>query len=627
MVRSPHPLQINIINIKNNIKNSRHLPPSVTFLYIPLLKHFYMDYKKLVEVYEALEKTSKRLQKTYIISQLLKEASSDDIQKLVLLLEGRVFPSWDQRELGVADRLIIKCISTASGISADKVEKEFAKTGDLGLVAEIFLAKKSQHTLFSKHLTISKVFDNIRKLTEFQGIGTFDKKIQLISELLTSASAKEAKYIVRTIIGNLRVGVGSGAIRDAIVWAFFGKELAIKYNEKDEEIEVEDREKYNQYLDAVQKAYDLTNDFAQVAELIKTKGLKGVESASLHIGIPIKVMLAQKAKDVHDGFEQVGTPAAIEFKYDGFRLQIHKSKNNIILFTRRLENVTKQFSDVVEYVKSYVKGSEFILDSEIVGYSPTTKKYLPFQHISQRIKRKYDIDKLVKELPVEVNVFDVIFYEGKNYLNEPFKERRKLVEKIVKIVPLKIKPCEHIVTSNAKDAKKFLKKSLDSGNEGVMIKALDAPYKPGSRVGHMLKLKPTLDTLDLVVIGAVWGEGKRAKFLSSYHIACSDDKGNFKEIGKVASGIKELEGSEEGVTMQKITARLKPLITSEKGKTVIVKPKIVIEVEYGEIQKSPTYSSGYALRFPRIKNVRDDRKPDDITTLKEIEKLYKEQRK
>ena len=586
-----------------------------------------MDYKKLAQVYEALEKTSKRLQKTFIIAELLKEASSEDIQKLVLLLEGRVFPSWDQRELGVADRLIIKCISIASGVPADKVEKEFAKSGDLGLVAETFLANKRQHTLFSRHLTIAKVFDNIRKLPEFQGSGTVEKKVQLISELLTSAASKEAKYIVRTIIGNLRVGVGSGVIRDAIIWAFFGKEISLHYNEKEEDLEVKDREKYNQYVNSVQKAYDLKNDFAIVAETIKTKGLKGIEDVSLHVGTPIKVMLAQKAADVHDAFDQVGSPAAIEYKYDGFRLQIHKSKGNITLFTRRLENVTKQFPDVVEYVKSYVKGNESILDSETVGYSSATKRYLPFQQISQRIKRKYDIDKLVKELPVEVNVFDVISYEGKNYLNEPFKERRKLVEKIVKTVPLKIKPCQHIEISNAKEAEKFLKKSLDSGNEGIMFKALDAPYKPGSRVGHMLKLKPTLDTLDLVVIGADWGEGKRAKFLSSYHIACIDDKGNFKEIGKVSSGIKELEGSEEGVTMQKMTARLKPLITTEKGKTITVKPKVVIEVEYSEIQKSPTYSSGYALRFPRIKNVRDDRKPDDITTLKEIEKLYKGQKK
>ncbi len=585
-----------------------------------------MEYKKLVNVYEALESTSKRLQKTFIISNLLKDASSSDIQKLVLLLEGRVFPSCDQRELGVADRLIIKCVSSASGISADKVEKEFARSGDLGLVAEAFLAKKKQHTLYSKQLTISKVFDNIRKLAEFEGKGTVDKKIQLISELLTSASPKEAKYIVRAIIGNLRVGVGSGSIRDAIVWAFFGKEIGIIYNERDEEIEVSSREKYNKYIDTVQKAYDVTNDFSAVAEAAK-KGLKDLENMSLRTGVPIKVMLAQKADDVEDGFQKIGRPAAAEFKYDGFRLQIHKANGKINLFTRRLENVTSQFPDVVEYVEKYVNGNEFIIDSEIVGYSQNSRKYLPFQHISQRIKRKYDIDKLVKELPVEVNVFDIIYYDGKSYLNAPFKERRKMVEKIVKKVPLMIKPCEHIETSEKNEVERFLSKALGSGNEGVMLKALDAPYKPGSRVGYMLKLKPTLDTLDLVVIGADWGEGKRAKFLSSYYIACIDEDGNFKEIGKVSSGIKELEDSEEGVTMQQITSLLKLLITNEKGKTVTVKPKIVIEVEYGEIQKSPTYSSGYALRFPRIKNIREDRSAGDATTLKEVDKLYKEQKK
>ncbi|MBI2546676.1 ATP-dependent DNA ligase [Candidatus Woesearchaeota archaeon] len=585
-----------------------------------------MDYKKLVDVYEALGSTTKRLKKTAIIAELLKQTNAD-IQKLMLLLQGRVFPTWDQRELGVADRLLIKAIAASSGATSDKVEREFAKTGDLGLAAESLLRNRRQSTLTSRSLTITKVFDNIRKVAEFQGKGTVERKLQLISELLTTATAKEAKYIVRTISGNLRVGIGSGSIRDAIVWAFFGKELELKYDDKDEAIKVRDRADFGKYLDAVQSAYDLTNDFSVVAEAAQTKGLKGLSTISLKVGIPIKVMLAQKAKDVEDGFRQVGKPAAIEYKYDGFRIQLHKSKGTISLFTRRLENVTKQFPDVVKYAKEYIKGNEYILDSEAVGYSPKTRKYLPFQMVSQRIKRKYDISKLEQELPVEVNIFDVIYYEGKNYISTPFRERRKLVEKIVKSVPLKIKPCEHIESSNEEEAKKFLAKALDSGNEGVMLKALDAPYKPGSRVGYMLKLKPSFDTLDLVVIGADWGEGKRAKYLSSFYIACVDEDGNFKEIGKVASGIKELEDSAEGATMQQMTSLLKPLFTSEKGKTITVKPKVVIEVEYGEIQKSPTYSSGYALRFPRIKTVREDRKADDATTLNEIEKLYKEQNK
>jgi len=585
-----------------------------------------MEYLKLVDVYEQLNKTTKRLEKTHIISEFLREVSIDDTEHVMLLLEGRVFPSYDSREIGIAARTMLKSLSAATGISADKIEKEWKRQGDLGLVAELIVKTKKQSTLHSTKLTVKKVFDNIRKLAELEGEGTVERKTQLIAELLTSAKPIESKYIVKTILGEMRIGVGEGAMRDAIVWAFFCGKIGIKYTKEGNDIEVEDRDVYNKYLDAVQSAYDVTNEFAEVAKTAKSKGIDGLKNMGMKVGIPIQVMLALKVDTIEDAFETVGKPAAIEFKYDGFRIQAHKDeKGNIRLFTRRLENVTNQFPDVVEFVKKNVRGKSFIIDSEAVGYDKKTGKYLPFQSISQRIKRKYDIDKMSHDFPVELNVFDIIYFEGKNLVNEEFEKRRKLLERIIKQEVKKIVLAKSKKVSEKKDVERFFKEAIDAGNEGLMFKALNAPYKPGARVGYMIKFKSMMETLDLVVVGAEWGEGKRSKWLSSYTIACIDENGNFAEIGKASTGLKEKE--EEGLSFVEMTRLLKPLIISEKGKEVKVKPKIVIEVGYDEIQKSPTYESGFALRFPRVEKLRDDKGADEASTLDYVKKLYNGQKK
>jgi len=585
-----------------------------------------MEYSRLVGIYEQLSKTAKRLEKTHIISEFLKDVGMDDIEHVMLLFEGRVFPGFDSRETGVASRLMLKSLSAATGIRVDKIENEWKRHGDLGLVAEVLVKTKKQATLQSTKLTVKKVFDNIRKLAELEGEGTVERKTQLIAELLTSAKPAESKYIVKTILGEMRIGVGEGAMRDAITWAFFGDKIGVKYTKEANDIEVEDREVYNQYLDAVQQAYDVTNEFAVVAKAARMKGLEGLKNIGMQIGIPIQVMLALKADTIEEAFESVGKPAVIEFKYDGFRIQAHKDeKGSIKLFTRRLEDVTRQFPDIVEFVKKNVKGKSFIIDSEAVGYDKKTGKYLPFQNVSQRIKRKYEIERMSSDFPIELNVFDIIYYEGKNLVNEEFEKRRKLLEKIVHQAPKKIVLSKSKLTSDKKDVEKFFREAVNAGNEGLMFKALNAPYKPGARVGYMIKFKALMETLDMVITGAEWGEGKRAKWLSSYVISCVDEDNNFAEVGKASTGLKEKE--EEGLSFMEMTKLLKPLIISEKGKEVKIKPKIVIEVGYEEIQKSPTYASGFALRFPRVIQIREDKGPQDASALDYIKKLYAGQKK
>ncbi|MBW2989374.1 ATP-dependent DNA ligase [Candidatus Woesearchaeota archaeon] len=584
-----------------------------------------MEYSKLAGIYEQMEKTTKRLEKTHILSEFLKKTSLDDLPIIALLVQGKLFPNWDENKIGVASRLILKAINTATGISSSKVELEWKKTGDLGIVAENLVKRKKQSTLFSSSLSVKKVFENLRKLAGLEGIGAVDKKIKLIAELLTSAKPIEAKYITRTVLEELRVGVGEGSLRDAIVWAFFGEDIGLKYLSENK-IDIKSREEYNKYVSAVQEAYDQTNDFSTVAACAKKKGLKGLKESGIEVFRPLKVMLALKVKDVEEGFKRCGKPADVEYKLDGFRIQAHKKGGKVKLFTRRLEDVTAQFPDVERYVKKNIRGESFIIDSETAGFDPKTGKYLPFQKISQRIKRKYNIIETAKMFPVEVNVFDILYYNGKSMINEGFKERRKLIEKIVTGKKREIVVVKNMITSDEEELERFYKESLSKGNEGIMIKKLDAPYKPGARVGFMVKMKGVMDGLDVVITGAEWGEGKRARWLSSFTIACIDDDGNFLGIGKVGTGIKEK--GEEGVSFNELTELLKPLIISEKGKTVRLKPKIVIEVSYEEIQKSPTYSSGYALRFPRFSRLRNmDKKAEDVVRLDELEDAYYGQKK
>jgi DNA ligase-1 len=559
-----------------------------------------MFYSQLCEVYEELEKNHSRLRKTEILAEFLKKIKHEKDKQIIYLLQGKAFPDYDEKEFGISEQLCIKALEKSSGVSKKEIILKWKKTGDLGLVSEEIISKKKQNTLFSNKLTTEKVLDNLKKLPGLIGKGTVDKKMSFISELLTSASGIESKYIIRTLLGDLRIGVASGTIRDSIVEACLEKTL-------------EDKE-------AVQEAYNKSTDFALVFEKA-CKGIKELAKIRLSPGHPIKVMLALKAESIKDGFERVGKPAVFEYKYDGFRMLINKDENQeISIFTRRLDNVTNQFPDVVNYVKENINAKSFIIDSEAVGYDKKTKRYTPFQDISQRIKRKYHIEKLIQELPIELNVFDILYYNGDSLIDEPFEKRTKILRKLIKNNKYKIRTAEQLITSDEREAEKFYKEALKNNQEGVMIKNINSPYKPGARVGYMLKLKPAENELDLVITGAEYGKGKRAGAYSTFTVSCLDKETNkFLEIGK-ASGLKEKE--ELGLSFTELTNKLKHLIIKEQGRGVIIKPEIVVTVLYQNIQRSPTYGSGFALRFPRITALRHDRKAEDIATLKEIANDY-----
>jgi len=556
-----------------------------------------MEYSKVCEVYRGLESTTKGLEKTEILASFLGEIR--DEPELIYLLQGRLFADYDNRELGLSHQLVIRAIGKAAGIGDAEVVDEFKELGDLGKVAESVLGKKKKQTaLFTKKLSVEKVMANLKKVPTLEGKGTVDLKIGLVVELLHSATAGEAKYIVRTVLGDLKIGVGAGILRDAIVQHCFAPK------------DMDDKKKY---VLKVQEAYDKATDFAEVFERACDDSL---EKIKLEPGKPVKVMLFPKAKDIDDAFRIVGRPAAFEYKYDGFRVMVNKEKNGTVkVFTRRLEEVTNQFPEIVEYVESHITGRSFILDCEVVGFVAETREYTDFQAISQRIKRKYGIDEMRAKLPIELVVFDVIYYDGVSLIETPFKDRRKLIERIVREEEWKIVLAKQIVTDADEDVEKFYEAALSDNQEGLMGKNLGAPYKPGARIGYAVKLKPEDKEFDLVITGAEWGTGKRAGWLTSFDVSCRDD-GELLDIGKVSTGLKELK--EQGLSFGEMTDMLEKLVVKVDGRKVKVRPEIVVSVQYQNVQKSPTYSSGYALRFPRITRLREDRGVGDIATVGEV---------
>jgi DNA ligase 1 len=553
-----------------------------------------MHYSELAALYDKLLSTTKKLEKRDMIVEFLKHTPKDLLEPVVLMIDGSVFPHGEQQDLGVASRMAMSAIRKSTGASETEFVKEFKKTGDLGSAAEKFVARRKQLSFAQRQLDVQTVFEKIRSLASMQGPGSQERKLAVVSELLSRASPSEAKYIVRTILGNMRTGAASGILRDAIAKAF--------------DVMPHDLE----------EAYNTLTDWGAVATIAATKGKKGLDEAALALplGRPIRVQLAEKSESLAEALEAFDHPV-IEWKYDGFRVQIHKDGEKVWIFSRRLEDVSHQFPELKQWAQKQISAKRAIVEGEVIAVDKNGNP-IAFQSLSQRIQRKYDIEKMVKEIPIRANLFECLFVDGKSLLKSNLKERWALLSTIIKETE-NFRLADHIETKEADTAQGFYENALRAGQEGVMVKNVEAHYQPGKRVGYWLKVKPIMQTLDLVVVGAEWGEGRKAKYLSSYILAARDEKGNLLETGRMSSGLTDTE-------LDQITKELKPLIQRESGKIVAVKPKIVLEVGYEEIQKSPKYPSGFALRFPRMIRFRPDRGPSDCETVRTIEMLYSKQR-
>ena len=549
-----------------------------------------MEFSKLVQVYEKLEKISGRIEMTIVIADFLGTVHEEEFRIVIPFLMGRVFPDWSGEELGIGNKLVVKAIARVSGVDEAAIDNKVRETGDTGIAAQQLLSKKMQTTLFKERLSLAKVYENLNKLSTLEGKGSQDRKLSYISELLSFADSMEAKYIVKIILEELRLGVGEGTIRDAIA------------------------QKFNVDANLVERGFYLITDLGEVAKIAKLKGNAGLQNINITPGRPMNVMLAQKLNSVEEALDKVEN-VAFEVKYDGARIQIHKDNENVKLFTRRLEDVTKQFPEIVKAAKENIAAETAVIEGELVAIKSLTERHpRPFQELSRRIKRKYDIKEMVERIPVEINLFDMTFLDGENLLGRKFSERREMLNKVVRESE-NFLFAKELVTKDVKAANKFYEEALQSGHEGVMAKNLDAPYQPGSRVGYMYKIKPIMETLDLVIVGATWGEGRRAHWLGSFLLAVLDSStGRFLTIGRMATGFNDEQ-------LQEITDMLKDDISEQVGQEVQLKPRRVVEVAYEEIQASQTYESGYALRFPRLVRIRNDKGANDADSMERVEEI------
>ncbi|MBU4535517.1 MAG: ATP-dependent DNA ligase [Euryarchaeota archaeon] len=549
-----------------------------------------MRYKVLVDVYEALDATTKRLEKTDILSDFFSRVEKDLLPVVTIMALGKVFPVWSENELGIGSKLLMKSIAMVVGVTTLEVEDQIRDQGDIGSATEILYKKRYQTTFFSKPLTIEMVYNNLRKLAKISGNKAQSRKIDIILELLSLASPQEAKYITRTVLEELRVGVGEGTIRDSISQAFgVDKKL-------------------------LERAHMLTNDLGMVAKVAHAEGEEGLKSLSLKPGKPVKPMLAQLADGIKETVLEMGR-IYCETKYDGIRVQIHRKGSQIMIFTRRLENISNALPDVIQYIEKALPHHDFIVEGEII----VTKQGKPisFQYILQRVRRKYDIEKVMESVPLTLYLFDVLYYK-EPLLDAPLEIRRENLESMVKTMDNQVELSKQVKVTrdNVEDAENLFKESIELGHEGIMLKDPQAPYIPGIRGKKMLKYKAEPESLDLVVVGGTYGKGKRAHWIGSYLLALNDEDGELKTIAHVATGLDEK-------TLLELSNIMEELAIERRGRQIKVKPHIILEISYSEIVKSPEYESGYSLRFPVVKRIRDDLSIEDIDTVARVDSMFK----
>lgn len=558
------------------------------------------SFREFANICSMIEQTSGSLDITSIVSDFFSKVTNYELPIITHFIRGTIFPEWSNKKIGVGNGLMLNALSQFSGLSIDLIERIVKETGDLGKTAVyIFNNMSKGQVTFSSffdescQLTISDVFDRLTYISHACGKGAQTVRIKNLQYLFNSASSEEIEYIVRLVIEDMRIGVGEGIVRDSIAHAF---DVPVTY---------------------VERAYMLTNDLGIVALTAKEKGLDGLLQLDLKIDRPIKLMLAQVTPNIKSALSELNV-AAVEWKFDGARLQIHKDGNVINLYSRRLENLTASLPDITLAVNQTVNAQTAILDGEAVAIDENGRPK-PFQEILKRFRRKYDVENKIKHIPLVLNIFDIMYLNGKSLIDLPLIKRREALTNIVNNNKI-VKVDKQLISSDIDEIENMYTQALKAGHEGIMIKNPNSIYSPGKRGKNWLKKKPVMETLDLVVIGAEWGYGRRTNYLGSYALACMDLKtGMYLSVGKVATGISDEQLAE-------FTNLFKDLIVGESGISVEINPHIIFEIAFEEIQKSINYNSGYALRFPRLVSIRYDKALDEVDTLTRIEDMYKTQR-
>jgi len=518
-------------------------------------------FSELVELCKALESTTKRTEKRQLIASFLRQVRPEEVSPAVLLITGSLFPEVDESH-----------VLEIGGATLGKV-----------------IRGEGQTTLLKKPITVLEVHRVLEEVAEASGKGSRRRKESLLEGLFTRLSSTEKEFLVRFIFGEPRIGVWEGVMLEGIAEAV-GVPLSL-----------------------VRSAHMFTGNLGQVAEVALTGGEKALKSIGIRLFTPVKAMLAEMSYDLSDVLKQHGGRTAFEYKFDGARIQIHKRGDEIRVFSRRLSDVTSSLPDVVEVAKESLSAKEVIVDGEVIAVGAEGNP-LPFQDLMRRFRRVHGIEKTTEMIPLRLKLFDVLYLDGRSLIEETYEHRWRILSTICREDLL----AERIITGNLSEAEEFLKKAMKAGHEGLMAKRLDSDYTPGMRGKKWFKIKPA-ESLDLVIAAADWGYGRRTGWLSNYHLAAWDeDEGAYKVIGKTFKGLTDEEFKE-------MTKRLQEIKERETRYTVYVQPKVVVEVAFNEIQKSPHYASGFALRFARITRIREDKAPEDADTLKRVRELYEDQ--
>ncbi len=577
-----------------------------------------LEYSVIAHAYEKIEATTKRLEMTDHLVKLLEDTPKDVIEKIVYLTLGKLYPDFSGIEIGIAEKLAIRAVARAAGHKETEIEEDLRKTGDLGETAQKFLEKKTQISFFPKPLTVERVYETLDKMAKSSGSGSIDLKISLLAGLLSDASPREAKYIIRTVTGSLRLGIADMTVLDALAIAFGGGR--------------ETREN-------LERSYNISSDLGRVAKTVAEKGIGSIMRFEVSLGEPIRPMLAERLGSPTEILEKLGGKCAAEYKYDGERVQAHKKGTQIVLFSRRLENITNQYPDGSELIEKHVKAEEAIIEAECVAVDPDTGEMKPFQELMHR-RRKHGVGKAMEEYPVSLFMFDALYVDGEDLTLKPYPVRRQYLEKIIEQGE-HVKVAEYTITDDPEELEKFFEKAVESGCEGLLCKSMNenSVYQAGSRGWLWIKYKrdyksEMTDTVDLVVVGAFHGRGKRAGTYGALLLAAYDpEKDGFETATKCGTGFTDEDLKRLPNTMKKnrISHR-HPRVNSTIEADVWFEPAAVIEVIGAEITLSPIHTcamdvirkdSGLAIRFPRFTgNYRLDKSAEDATTVQEIVEMY-----
>jgi DNA ligase-1 len=581
-----------------------------------------MLYEDLVNTYVKLESTTKRLEMTDILANLLREAQPDELERVIYLTQGKIHPDWTgEPEIGMAEKMVIETIVRATGLKKAEVETLVAEKGDIGLAAESALEQKRTGMLGGKRLQVEDVYNSLDQISKESGKGSSDRKIRRLVQLMVNTTPMGSRYLSRMVVGALRLGIGDMTMLDALALAYTGSTN-------------------NRGL--LERAYNLTSDLGYVARALAEEGTKKLENVEVIVGKPIRMMLAQRLSTSEEIAEKLGRFSA-EYKLDGERFQIHKKGRNIQIFSRRLENITKMYPDAVKMAQENVRADEAIIEGEAVAINPDTGEMKPFQTLMQR-RRKYRIKEMMEKFPIAVFLFECLYLDGEDLTMQPYPVRRKrLQETVEETERFKLVMAREIEEPAELDD--FFEEAITDGTEGLVVKSCsdESIYRAGARSWLWVKLKASyqskmVDHIDLVVVGAFHGRGRRAGSYGALLAAVYDpDEDVYRTVCKVGSGFTD-------EVLEKIPAMLgefshkgrHPRVDSLMEADVWFSPSLVMEVLGDELTLSPVHTaafnqlrkdSGLAVRFPRFIRWRDDKSPEDATQVQEVVDMYNAQTK